>query len=162
MQLLHAHPWRSASEIAEALGYRLETVHTTLTRLKRKGAICSERRGRFVYNRVTSGCVRTLPCYAIAPVELVGALESNLSLTSIPERIVQIMKEKGGWWSVSELIDEMPGTATNSMNNALATLIRRGHVQKDREWRWVRIRYSSGHEEMRHVELNIFSLKEGK
>ena len=164
MQFLHSHPWRSVREIAEGMGLPTWTVNSAVARLLRHGAIIRQIRGRHVESKGRSCFTRKIVCYAIAPVSLKSELDPNVSVTPLTDSIVQVLREKGGWLTNAELRAEIPGVAMNAMNHGLETLIRNGAILKDKEWRWVRVEFPNSRKaaQMRHVELNIYTLIQGE
>ena len=158
LQFLHVHPWRCCREISEALGMNLATARTTIRRLTTRQAIVKEIRGRWVEIPGTRGGIRELVCYAIAPIDLKGRLDANVSLQSIPERLVQIMKDNGGNVSVTEFRQGLPGVKDNSIYNALHTLINRGVAFRETDVRYVRTNCHNSN--TRQIEVFVYSLKD--
>jgi predicted transcriptional regulator of viral defense system len=159
LQFLHVHPWRCSREISEALGMNEKTVRTTIRRLSTRQAIVKEIRGRWVEIHGTRGGIRELVCYDIAPIDIKVRMDSNISLASIPERLIQIMRENGGNVSIYEFRQGMPGVKDNSIYNALQTLIKRGVAFRETDLRYVRTNCHNSN--MRQKEVFVYSLKDG-
>lgn len=113
----------------------LGTVQTTLRRLVDSKTLIKERRGRWVDIEGTKGGVRELVCYQIAPIDLKIALDPNATLPTITERIIQTITMKGGDVSIHEFKTELSDVTANGIRNALRTLIRRGVVTKEVDFR---------------------------